>query len=65
MIQKKIGPQGLICPHPGAIYMYISEDEIFYPGYFGRCHPILNYNNLYEAGYMFCSLIHVYLLSFV
>ena len=30
MILKKIGPQGLICPHPGAIYMYItiiSESE--------------------------------------
>ena len=25
MILKKIGPQGLMCPHPGAIYMYISE----------------------------------------
>ena len=24
MILKKIGPQGLICPHPGAIYMYIT-----------------------------------------
>ena len=24
MILTKNGPQGLICPHPGAIYMYIS-----------------------------------------
>ena len=24
MILKKIGPQGLICPHPRAIYMYIT-----------------------------------------
>ena len=23
MILKKIGPQGLICPHHGAIYMYM------------------------------------------
>ena len=22
--EKKNGPQGLICPHPGAIYMYIT-----------------------------------------
>ena len=24
MILKKIGPQELVCPHPGAVYMYIS-----------------------------------------
>ena len=24
MILKKVGPQGLMCPHPAAIYMYIS-----------------------------------------
>ena len=24
MILKKIGPQGQDCPHPGAIYMYIT-----------------------------------------
>ena len=23
-LKKKIGPQGLVCPHPGAIYMYIT-----------------------------------------
>ena len=24
MILKKFGPQGSVCPHPGAIYMYIT-----------------------------------------
>ena len=24
LILKKIGPQGSVCPHPGAIYMYIT-----------------------------------------
>ena len=24
MIMKKFGPQGSVCPHPGAIYMYIT-----------------------------------------
>ena len=24
MILKKFGPQGYVCPHPGAIYMYIT-----------------------------------------
>ena len=23
--KEKIGPQGLVCPHPGAIYMYITK----------------------------------------
>ena len=22
--EKKKGPQGLVCPHPGAIYLYIT-----------------------------------------
>ena len=25
MILKKFGPQGSVCPHPGAIYMYYSD----------------------------------------
>ena len=25
MILKKFGPQGSVCPHPGAIYMYITD----------------------------------------
>ena len=25
MILKKIGPQGLMCPHPAAIYVFSSE----------------------------------------
>ena len=30
MILKQIGPQGLVCPHPGAIYMYITiNSKIF------------------------------------
>ena len=24
MILKRFGPQGSVCPHPGAIYMYIT-----------------------------------------
>ena len=24
MILKKFGPQGSVCPHPGAMYMYIT-----------------------------------------
>ena len=24
MILKKFGPQGSVCPHPGAIYMYVK-----------------------------------------
>ena len=27
MILKKIGPQGLMCPHPGAIYVGCSESS--------------------------------------
>ena len=31
MILKKFGPQGSICPHPGAIYMYITKySKIFF-----------------------------------
>ena len=33
MILKKFGPQGSVCPHPGAIYMYITvifKDLIFF-----------------------------------
>ena len=25
MILKKFGPQGSVCPHPGAIYMYFTD----------------------------------------
>ena len=29
MILEKSGPQGLVCPHPGAIYMFITQPTIY------------------------------------
>ena len=44
--KKKIGPQGFVCPHPGAIYMYIT---IIFKDLFLRNHLANQIQILYEA----------------
>ena len=53
---EKIGPQGFICPHPGAIYMYITmifkhlrnclanESQILYEAFIGRGNQCVHEN---------------------
>ena len=43
MILKKIGPEGLMCPYPGAIYMFITQPTMYRViAYFSLYHELVS-----------------------